>query len=177
MFGRRDGLLCQSRRLSFYCEADAGIDGLSRRCRLAVGEALLQEIGEARRIPDDLHVLLLPLGDLQGRTKDIPVPAEEMGGSLHATSLTFVPAGKNGVVVNTAGYFQAEFVTHAAEYGGVRDVPTLLEKSVTEGEACPLAKSEIGTIRALGQSQGRKRGAREVVRVEVAEQHRRHLLT
>ena len=81
--------------------------------------------------------------DVERGTEGIELPTEEVRRSFDPSGLTFMPSDSHGSLVLCVGGAETVRTFHAGEHGWRRNVATLLEERVTQGEltASPVMSS------------------------------------
>jgi len=82
-------------------------------------------------ISPEAKVTLFVCGNIERRTKDVDLPAEEVRRSLDTPRLALMPFAPHGFVVFGVDTHDPMRTRHVGQYIRVRDVPTLLEEGLT----------------------------------------------
>ncbi len=138
-------------------------------------EAICEKYIEKFDISPQAKVTLFVCGNVERRTKDVNVPAEEVRRSLDTPRLALVPFAPQGFVVFSVDTCDPIRTRHGCQYIRVRDVPTLLEEGLTESKADGFTDSAILTVGGGRKCESWQSGAWKVLRIKAREEIGGHL--
>jgi hypothetical protein len=138
-------------------------------------EAIREKYIKKFDISLEAQVTLFVHGNIERRTKDIDVPAEEVRRSLDTPRLALVPFAPHGFVVFGVDTCDPMRTRHVGQYIRVRDVPTLLEEGLTESKADGFTDSAILTVGGGRKCESWQSGAWKVLRIKSREKIGGHL--
>jgi hypothetical protein len=98
---------------------------------LTFPEAIREKDIQKFNISPEAKVTLFVCGNVEGRTKDVDVPAEEVRRSLDTPRLALVPFAPHRLVVFGVDTCDPMRICHVGQYIRVRDIQSLLEEGLT----------------------------------------------
>ena len=115
---------------------------------------MAQQVGQGIGVGMDLEAVRPVPRDGERRTEGVELPAEEVGRAQHAALHALVPVLEDFPFVDVTVGGDVPGLGQVGQDAGLRDVPSLLEEGIAQGEADPLAGPPVTAVGGVGQRQG-----------------------